>query len=182
MTMLTLNYQSLLDQPSQAAFIAAIDQALGMDLAYWQSYYGVTLNAPTVDASIDDPHAALVALTYANPFQDPENEPLSYLRLDLGEYLECCQRYLTADHVTDATALCAWFQSALGLYFDPTGLTLGSVTPDPDRTDRSTITVTVADGNYVWFGTATLYVVAANHLALYAYPGTAKGLIWPDVM
>lgn len=182
MAPLALNYQGLLGLPSSTAFTKAIQQAIGVDLTYWESYYGVTLGTPEDNPSSDDPHATWVPVVYTNPCQDPDDEPLSYTRLNLGEYLDCCLRYLTADDIASSTTLCAWLLAKHGLYFDPADLTLGTITADPDRSDRQTIVATVAAGNYVWYGTVTLYVVASHHLALYAYPGTAKGLQWSDVL
>lgn len=183
MATLTLHYKGLLGLPPAQAFAGAVSQALGgLDLTYWETYYGVILGTPSANAASSDPHDALCPVTYTNPCQDPDDEPLAYARLDLGEYLTCCQRYLTAADIASPTTLAAWFMTTHGIYFDPTALTIGTPTADPNRSDRQVVAITVADGNYVWYGTVTLYVVDSTHLAFHAYPGTAKGLQWSDVL
>lgn len=183
MSPLTLNYQGLLGLPSPQAFTQAMAQATGIDLAYWEGYYGVSIGVPAQDPSQPtDLTATLVPVAYSDPTQDPDNEPLSYRRLVLGDYLACCQRFLTPTDAASPTALSAWLAATHGLYFAPTDLVLGTVVVDPALPDRLDLTVTVAPGNYVWTGAATLFIVTPNHLARLAYPGVAKGLIWSDVL
>lgn len=183
MAKLSLNYQGLLALPSAQAFAGAVSQALGgLDLTYWETYYGVSLGIPTADGSSVDPHDTLCPVIYTNPCQDPSNEPLAYSRLNLGEYMACCQRYLTSDDIATSGTLANWFISKHGVYFDQPDLSIAAPAVDPERDDRQQVVITVADGNYVWYGQATLYLVDSTHLALLAYPGTAKGLQWSDVL
>lgn len=176
------NYRTLLSEDDAQAFKDALRQSMAFDLDQWLSTYGASLGTPT---AIVDPLTntlTSIAMTYSNPYQDPVDEPIYYTRLDLGAYLSCCLRYLTADDITSLDTLCAWFQAKHGLYFTPAKLAMSVVSPDPIRVDRQLIQVSVVDGNYVWVGQVTLYVVAADHLALRAYPGLAKGLQWSDVL
>lgn len=183
MTTLSLNYKGLLTLPSMQAFTGAVSQALGsVDLTYWETYYGVTLGVPVADAASTDPHATLCPITYTDPSQDPANEPLSYRRLNLGEYMDCCSRFVTAADLLDTSTLAAWFVAKHGVYFDPADLTIAPAVADPTFADRQAVAVTVAGSNYVWYGQATLYLVDSTHLALRAYPRVAKGLQWSDAL
>jgi hypothetical protein len=175
-----LDYSSLLALPDNEAFTNAMSTTLAVDFTNLLSQLSVTMGLPTTPDSTQ-PQLTDVPLTSTNPAQT-QPESIEYMRLDLGQYMDCCQRYISQANAASATTVAAWMQSEHGLWFDPTTLTLGTITQDPTRSDRTLMTVSVATTNYVWVGTVTLYVVAANHLALLAYPGVAKGLIQADVM
>jgi hypothetical protein len=175
-----LDYTSLLALPDSEAFTNALSTTLAVDFTQLLSNLSVTMGLPTVPDSTQ-PQLTDVPLTSTNPAQT-QPESIEYVRLNLGQYMDCCQRYISQANAASAATVAAWLQSAHGLWFDPTKLTLSAITSDPTRTDRQLMTVSVDPTNYVWVGSVTLYVVAANHLALLARPGVAKGLIQADVM
>jgi hypothetical protein len=175
-----LDYASLLAQPDQQAFLSALSTKLATNFSTLLTQLSVTMGLPTVPNSAE-PTLTQVPLTSTNPAQT-QPESIEYMRLDLGDYMTCCQRYISTANVASADAVAAWFMNVHDLYFDPTKLTLSSITQDPSRSDRQLMTVSVDPTNYVWVGSVTLYVVVANHLALLTTPGIAKGLIQSDVM
>jgi hypothetical protein len=174
-----LDYANLLGLPDIQAFEQALSTTLVTNWTTLLTKLSVTMGVPTTPDS-DQPTLTDVPLTSALPSQT-QPEYVEYTRLDFSAYMACCQRYISVDNAATAATVATWLQSVHGLWFDPTTLTLGTVTPDPTRSDRSTMTVSVAATNYVWVGTVTLYVVADNHLALLAQPGTAKGLVQADL-
>lgn len=175
-----LDYSMLLAEDDLTAFQNAMSTTLALDFPHLLDQLSVTMGLPTEPDSTQ-PLLAYVPLTSTNPAQ-PQPEGISYSRLDTGQFMECCQRYISQANAATAATVAAWMMSEHNLWFDPAKLTLSSITQDPHRSDRQLMTVTVDPTNYVWTGSVTLYVVVANHLALLAKPGTAKGLIQADVM
>lgn len=177
-----LDYTSLLDQPDLQAFVSAISTRLAVDFNATLSRLSVTLGLPVL-ADSTEPTLTSVPLVSTQPAQ-PQPEAIQYMRLDLGAYLTDRTPYLSVDDAVDATTVAAWFQRVQNLWFDPTKLTLSTMTADPDplRTDRQVMTLTVDPSNYLWVGQAMVYVVAVSHLALVALPGVAKGLLQTDVL
>jgi hypothetical protein len=177
----SLDYSTLLDMPDLSAFQNAMSMVLVTDFVNLLKQTQCTMGLP-VAASTTDPLFTEVPLVSSSPLQaQPEN--IGYERLDFGAYLECCLRYISLNDAESQPNVANWLQFKHNLWFDPSKLSLGPLTTDPSgRTDRQLKTVSVAPTNYLWTGTATLYVVAANHIALLAYPGVARGLIQSDVM
>ena len=175
-----LDYASLLALSDEQALLSALSTKLVTDFSALLTKLSVTMGLPTVPNSATPTYTS-VPLISTNPAQT-QPESINYTRLNLASYMTCCQHYLSTADAVSAETVAAWFQSEHGLWFDPTKLTLSTQTVDSTRSDRMLMTVTVDPTNYVWVGSVTLYVVAANHLALLAVPGVAKGLIQADVM
>lgn len=176
-----LDYSALLDESDLTAFQNAMSTVLATDFPYLLQQTMCTLGLPTTPNN-SDPTFTEVPLTSTSPMQ-PQPENICYYRMNLGQYMDCCQKYISVTEAASAASVAAWMQSEHNLWFDPTKLTLGSLTADPSgRQDRQLMTVSVDATNYVWVGSVTLYVVAVNHIALLAYPGVAKGLQQSDVM
>lgn len=177
----SLDYSTLLDTDDLSAFQAAMSTFLAADFVNLLKQTQCTLGLP-VASSVSYPLLTEVPLVSSSPRQ-AQPESIGYTRLNLGNYLDCCLRYISLNDAGSPETVANWLQFKHHLWFDPAKLTLGPLTADPaGRNDRQLMTVAVAATNYLWAGTATLYVVAADHIALQAYPGVAKGLLQSDVM
>lgn len=177
----SLDYSTLLDMDDLSAFQNAMSMVLTTDFPNLLKQTRCTLGLP-IASSLTDPLATSVPLLSTSPRQ-AQPESIAYARLDLGAYMECCLRYLSVNDAESPTNVANWLQFKHHLWFDPAKLVLGPLTTDPSgRSDRQLMTVATAATNYLWTGVATLYVVPANHLAIQATPGVARGLQQPDVM
>ena len=192
-----LNLPVLVQETDQTALLSAYTTMLGTDFAALLAAIPATLGLPSV-VDPTEPTLTNVPLVFTN---DPGNlqtpETLTYRRLDMASYFAGSQRYvgLTDAQVGQPLApiVTAWFLSKLGIYFDATKLTVvvgSALSDDPLAT---AITVSVDPSNYLWVGSVTLYTVpqahvdvtsptgVRSHLALFAAPGTASGMILGDV-
>ena len=174
-----LNYPQLLAMDDRVALVSALTQSSGMDFDRLLPIMGLDFGVPeTRDAT--QPKQTRVMFVPTSGTAAP-HDFVDYQRLDLGEYMACCQHYLKASLGATAEAVSAWFGVEHFLYFQPSDLlvTVGGVSAsDPNAIEW---TVEVVAGNYLWLGKATLLAVADDHAALTIRRGMAKGLILSDV-
>lgn len=176
----TLDYAALLQLPNQDALIGALSQARGLNFPALMEKYAVTLGSP-ISLAEAGPRAVEVDLISTDPRQHEGAGALRYYRLDLGDYMTCCQRYIPSELAFDAGTLANWFNTEHAVYFDRRDLTIAALSVDPEHTDRQPLTVSVSAGNYVWQGQAVLWAVEPTHLGLFAKPGISTGIRWEDV-
>jgi hypothetical protein len=175
-----LNYPVLLAMPDEQALISAISRTRYLDFQALLTRYTATLSPPSpVEGAVSN--LTYVSLVTTDARQADSSDVIQYERLDLGDYMACCELYLTAANAVSPSTVAAWMMINHGLWFDPLLLTITAAVPDPSRLDRQLMTVSVNSSNYVWVGSVTLYVVPANHLGLLAKPGISTGIRLSDV-
>lgn len=175
-----LNYGALLALPDQEAVFGAVQTAMAFDLKSALARLKLMLGEPQVRDPLFPTSTRVMLLPIAVTAPPPEDF-IDYSRLDLGDYMACCQRYIANSNAPTPESIAAWLLSEHKLWFDPADLTVTVGSTDPTDPLAIQWTVNVLPGNYVWIGKVTLLAVAGNHLALYVRPGTARGLIFEDV-